>query len=441
MHHVPRRIILSFSIGSIGTGIYLTVPSVLLLFYLTEVLAVSPGLAGLAVFLPRLWDMATDPLMGWVSDRTRSRFGRRRPYLLVGGILTALTFAFLFSAPELSSERLNFLYVLIVYILSATAYTIFAVPYLSMPSEMSADPDERASIMAWRLTFAMAGVLAGSAAAPALVDLFGGGRAGFAAMSWVLGGACALTMLIAFFGTARAPVVAAPATLDGARPRMLDALRDRSFRRLAGAYVIQLAGLAVFTGAAPYFVIYIAGRDEGAIATVFLVLLGGTLLSLFFWAAIARRIGKVRAYFSAAVITVAGLTALWTPVEPGDWPIVLASTAIIGIGFGGLKLLPFAMLTDIIHVAREEGRDAAGIFTGVWTAAEKGGLAIGPLIVGLFLATGGFSSGAEAQSAHAILWVRFAFAAAPALLVLLSLPAVASYGARMRGTTNPFGAQ
>lgn len=432
MQRTPRRIVLAFSIGSIGTGIYLTVPGVLLLYYLTEILSVSPVLAGLAVFLPRVWDMITDPFMGWVSDRTRSPIGRRRPYLLAGGILTALSFVFLFSAPELPGERLNFLYVVVIYVLSATAYTVFAVPYLSMPAEMSQDPDERASIMAYRMSFAMAGVLAGSAAAPALLEAFGGGRAGFAGMSWVLGGACAATMLIAFFGTARAPVVPPPA--DAAKARFLDALKDGRFRMLALAYIIQLGGLGVFTGATPYYVTHIAGRSEGAMSTVFLALLGGTILSMFAWAAIARLTGKVPAYLAAALITVAGLAGLWLASGPDDWPLVIAMTGVVGMGFGGLQLLPFAMLTDIIHDAREKGRDAAGTFTGVWTAVEKGGLALGPLVVGLVLGTGGFVSGAEAQSDRALFWIRIAVALIPSALALLSVPAVLRYRTDMAQT-------
>lgn len=419
----------AFSIGSLGTGIYLTVPGVLLLFYMTEILGVSPGLAGLAVFIPRVWDMLTDPAMGWISDRTRSPLGRRRPYLLAGAVFTSISFVFLFSAPELATERQSFIYVLAVYIASATAYTVYAVPYIAMPSEMSDDPDERSSIMAYRMTFAMVGVLAGSAAAPALVEAFGGGRAGFAGMSYVLGGACALAMLFAFFGTRRAPVVASSSHEAAERPGAFSAFKSAPFRMLALAYILQLGGLGAFTGAASYYVVYIAERGEGDLSYVFLALLAGTICSMFAWSVVGRLIGKARAYVLAAVFTLAGLSGLLVPDAPEDWVLVLICTGAVGVGFGGLQLLPFAMLTDIIQVERDAGRDAAGGFTGVWTAVEKGGLAMGPLIVGVFLSAGGFVSGAEAQSGTAVFWVRLAFAAAPALLVVASLPALLRYDA------------
>jgi Na+/melibiose symporter-like transporter len=414
-------------VGSIGTGIYLTVPSVLLLYYLTQVLSVSPGLAGIAVFVPRVWDVVSDPIMGRVSDRTRTRLGRRRPYLLAGALLTASTFVFLFNTPSLSTETGRFLYVLVVYVLSATAYTVFAVPYLAMPAEMSRETDERTRIMAYRMMFAMTGVLAGSAAAPALLAAFGGGRAGFSAMSFILGGLCAFTMLVAFFGTARAPVVDVPECATGQRSRLLDALREPPFRKLALAYLLQLAGLGTFTGAAPYFVVQVLARQESAISVVFMALLAGTILSMLAWAAVGRWMGKTRAYFIAVVVTLAGLCGLWLPRDASGWTLVPIVTAVIGVGFGGLQLLPFAMLTDIIHDARLRGHDSAGAFTGVWTAVEKCGLAIGPLLVGMFLSIGGFVSGAESQSVSAQVWIRLALSVGPAILVLLSVPAVLSY--------------
>lgn len=422
MSRVPRSIAIAYSTGSLGTGMYLTVPSVLLLFYLTEVLAVAPALAGLAVFLPRLWDVITDPAMGWISDRTRSPLGRRRPWMLAGGVLTGVSLVLLFNAPASATGSAGFVWVLAVYILSATAYTLFAVPYLSMPAEMSESAEVRSGIMAWRMTFAMAGVLVGSALAPLLLEAFGGGRAGFSGMAWVLGPLCALAMLAAFFGTARAPVIASARL--GATPggSFRDALVNRPFRLLAFAYILQLGGLGTFTAATPYFVTYIAGRSEGAIATLFVALLGGTLMSMAGWHLLARRIGKPRAYVVAAVLAASGLAGIFLLAEPGAWTPVVWLTALVGIGFGGLQLLPFAMLTDVIHAARSNGRDLAGILTGAWTAVEKGALALGPAILGLLLSLGGFISGLAVQQESAALAIRAGLAGFPALLVLASVP-------------------
>lgn len=424
MQPTPRRIILAYSMGSIGTGLYLTVPSILLLYYLTQVLGIAPGLAGLAVFIPRVWDVVTDPVMGWVSDRTRSPLGRRRPYLLVGAIFTSLTFGFLFSAPAFANPMMSFGYVLAIYVLSATAYTIYAVPYLSMPAEMSADSTERARIMSYRMTFAMLGVLAGSAIAPALLEYFGGGSKGFASMSWIIGSACAITMLLAFFGTANAPDISGGVRSSHEKGHLSDIRRDGSFLALALAYIVQLAGFSVFVGATPYFVTDVAGRSEGAISEMFLFLLGGTVASLFVWTHIARLIGKAQAYLVSGIIVATGFGLFWLIAFGGSWLVTLAVTLLIGLGFGGLQLLPFVILTDVIHAARLRGRDCAGAYTGTWTAVEKGGLAIGPLIVGGVLGFGGYVSAAGEQTSSAIEAIRSAMTLVPAALILASIPII-----------------
>lgn len=433
MEKVSRLTKLAYSFGSIGTGIYLTVPGVLLLFYLSNVLGVPPALAGMAVFIPRLWDVITDPVMGWVSDRTRSPWGRRSPYLLLGAILTGLSFIFLFSAPDYGLPLHSFVYVLAIYILSATAYTVFAVPYIVMPAEMSSDTHERSSIMAYRMTFAMIGILAGSAAAPALVDVFGGGRDGFRGMSFVLGTICALSMLATFLGTRTvklsAKVESSPPLLQG----ILLTFRVRHFKPLAIAYILQLAALGVFTAVAPFFVVEVMGSDESAMANLFLALLFGTLITLLLWSELGKRFGKVRAYFAAALLLVGALFFSSFAHGPEDWTYLYICVFIVGVGFAGLQLLPFAMLTDLINREFAADRDLAGLMTGVWTAVEKGGLALGPLLVGAALSASGYTADNELQSEAAKLGIRFVFSVGPACLALISLVALSFF----RDPTSP----
>lgn len=172
---VPTSLLVGFSLGSLGTGIFSITPSVLLLYFMTDILGIAAGLAAVALAVPRFWDIVMDPLVGALSDRTRSRWGRRLPYLLVGAILMSLSFVFLFSVPEGLSVDGRFWYVLVIFIVSSTAYSIFAVPYITMPAEMSEVPEERTRIMAYRIGFALAGLLIGATVAPLLVEWFGGG--------------------------------------------------------------------------------------------------------------------------------------------------------------------------------------------------------------------------------------------------------------------------
>jgi len=171
-----------------------------------------------------------------------------------------------------------------------------------------------------------------------------------------------------------------------------------------------------------------------AVIALFLSLLAGTLLSLFGWLQLSKRIGKSSAYLAATVLSVLAFAGLWFTREVEAWPEALALTAFAGVGFGGLQLLPFAMLTDVIHAARGDQRDCAGAFTGLWTAVEKSGLALGPLVIALILQEGGFRSGFKVQGDAAMASIQYAVSLAPAVPILASLPALFTYSARSRAT-------
>lgn len=428
---LSRKSLLGFGIGSLGTGIYSITPSVLLLYFMTDTLGVAPALAALAVALPKFWDVVTDPVMGVISDNTRTRWGRRRPYLLAGAIAMSVSFVFLFSVPDFATPSGSFVYVMVVYVVSATAYTMFAVPYISMPAEMSADPHERTIIMSYRMFFAMAGLLLGSVMSPLLVDWFGGGRQGYAAMSYIVGTFCALAMLTTFVTTKHISTADCPQAPSSVRDAARAGLGNRPFLVLIGAYVLQLVGIGAFSACAPYYFDYVLERGASAAGLFFLFFFGATTLSMPLWAIVCRRVGKLRAYLSAVALY--SLSSLCFLVPDGNTPLVLVYglAAIMGLPFGGIMMVPFSMLTDTIQFdTNSHGQRREGVFTGIWTAGEKTGLAFGPLVAGTVLTLAGFieSAGSElAQPVSAISGIRWTFAAAPAATAAFSLLLLSRY--------------
>jgi Na+/melibiose symporter-like transporter len=419
---LSRQTLLGFGLGSLGTGIFSTTPGVLLLYFLTDTLAVPAALAGLAVFLPKAWDVIADPIMGFLSDRTRSRYGRRRPYLLVGALAMLVTYVFLFTVPIFDSPITSFWYVMILFALSATAYTVFAIPYVSMPAEMSDDSDERVRIMSFRMAFAMAGAVIGSAGAPWLVHGFGGGRHGYAMMSLVIGTVCAAAMLCAFFATRHVRLNESITTQGGLGRQLADTLRNPNFRALALVYLVQIVGIGTLVAAAPYYASHIMGAGEGLVGGMFLVMMGLATLSVPLWNSLAQRWGKIQCYYLAIALLVASTSGLWW-LNPAASVIPLYGLlAVVGLGFGAQQVLPFAMLTDVIH-ADPAGAGRAGVTTGFWVAGEKLGLALGPLLAGLILQVGGFREGlsiVSTQPPGAIVGIRFAFSFVPAAFLLVS---------------------
>jgi GPH family glycoside/pentoside/hexuronide:cation symporter len=422
---LPRSVALGYGLGSMGTGMYATVPGLLLLYYMTDVLGIGAGLAGLAIFVPRMWDVISDPLMGSISDRTRSRWGRRRPYLLAGGLTLPVFFGFLFSAPQLSPGA-AFAFTMVMYALCATAFTVFQVPYIAMPAEMTDDYHETTRLMAYRMALMTVGILIAGAGAPMVIKAVGGGRAGYSAMSWAIAGLCLLAMLGSFWGTRRARFTAEDAPERG--PRLLQqialALRNRPFRVLVGAYALQLCAVGSLLATVAYFAEYVIGGGEETVTLLFLALMLPAIVTMPLWLALSRRLGKERCFSLALVLFTAGAVCLWW--SPAMSLTVAASlVGVMGIAYAATQLFPYSMLPDTIALDRKaSGRSREGIFTGIWTAVDKGGLALGGFATGLILEFSGFierhGEAAITQPASALRGIVVAMSLVPALLTLAS---------------------
>lgn len=392
-----------YGLGSVGTGVFSTVPSVLLLFYCTEVAGVAPAIAGAILFAPKLWSLVWDPLVGAWSDRVRTPWGRRAPFLVTGALGVAVAFVALFAAPFGAGPRAA-LWIAATYFALTTLYSIYAVPYVAAPAE-AADEQEAARLISWRMTLVMAGVMLGAAGAPLMVEAFGGGLGGYRAMGGLVGAVCLALML------APASVLRRAAARSGPyAPGSWRAIVHAPYLWLAASYVLQMAAVAVVSAVMPYLVTRILDRATGDVGLAMAVILSSTLLAVPVWSALARRLGAARALRWAAVLyalaTLAPAVALFA--EWG-WPTFLASLALLGAGFAGLQVLPFMLCARVVAGAAPS---AEGTLTGVWTASEKVGLAAGPALTAVALAL--LPAGGNAGL------VAFA-GVAPAVLAVVSL--------------------
>lgn len=424
---LSRGLCLAYGAGSIGAGVFSTIPGLLLLFYMTDTLGVGAGLAGLAVLLPKLWDIATDPVVGAWSDRSRSRWGRRRPFLLAGALTLPACFIGLFMAP-IGDPRVAFAWVLGMFCLAAAAFTLFQVPYASMPAEMSADYHERTTLVAYRMAFVTIGILAAGALAPIIIKSAGGGADGYARMAVVLAAVTMVSMLVAFVGTARAQQTSSGGEVTDMklRAQLAVAFGDRAYRTLWAAYALQCVALGAVLAAVPYFVRYTLLADEGAVTVLFVCLVAPAIVTMPVWTAVSRRLGKRVAYMIAAGIF-AAMAASLLLAGPDRLAIVGAQVGLLGVGFAGLQVFPFALLPELIDAdAARTGLRREGVFTGLWYVGEKGGFALGAWLVSGMLALSGFierrAGEVVVQPDTALLGVHLAMSVAPALLALVSLP-------------------
>ncbi|MEE8307706.1 MAG: MFS transporter, partial [Gammaproteobacteria bacterium] len=195
-----------------GGSVIANTPAMILLFFMTDTLGIAPALAGVAVFIPKLWVIVFDPLMGRISDHTHSRWGRRRPYILWGAIFCGIGFYFLFDVPWFDTPTGRAAYMTLMFGLVSTAFSIFSVPYLAMASELAPTYRARTNIMVYRITFQAIGILVGIGLAKYLVEWGGSGREGYVFMGTVMGVICLGSMVSPFFATRKVPTeyVAAP---------------------------------------------------------------------------------------------------------------------------------------------------------------------------------------------------------------------------------------
>lgn len=384
---LPLSLIVGWGIGSLGTSTLHNGISFLALFYLSTVLGLDPAVAGTLILIAKIYDIATDPLMGWLSDHTRSRWGRRRPWLLAGALVSATAVVLLFDPPFQSGPGLLITAVTAL-LLYATGYTLFGIPYLAMPTEMTDDYDERSRLMSARTIFLTLGILAGGALAPVLVSALGGGPVGYARMSYVLAGIILATMLACFVGTRQARSTHAAATPGVGAPasRWRSALGNRPFVTLIVAKFCHLVGVAVSMGSLIFLVTTVLDREAAAMGGFVLASATGSILSMPLWLTVSRRTGKRNTYLLAVACYLPALFS-WLLADAAEATTVFLTRGFLtGLATGGLTLAAQAMLPDTIeHDFHRTGLRREGMFSAVYSVAEKLAAASGPFLLGMVL--------------------------------------------------------
>ncbi|MFI6758730.1 MFS transporter [Micromonospora sp. NPDC050417] len=423
-HTLPRRVRAGYSLGSLATGAFGTVPGLVLLPYLTDTLGIAAGVAALLVLLPKAWDVLVNPVVGRISDRTRSRWGPRRPYLLLGGVALAVLFAAMFAGPVGTGTDAGW-YVAFAFLATATAFAFFQVPYVAMPAELTTDYQERTRLMTWRIAVLAVAILVSGAVAPIVVAAGGSGLSGHRWMGLFVGALILAGAVGAFVGTRAVPVGAVGESEPTLRAQLAVVAGNQPFRLLLACFVVQSAGIATVLAGVNYFVVQVLDDAESGTTWAFAAFVGPALLVMPVWSRVGARVGKLRAFVWASLIFAAGAFALVaSPLLPYVLPYLLI--VVIGCGYAGLQVFALAMLPDCIaYDTARTGRRQAGVFTGVWTAGETFGLAFGPGIYGLVLQLFGYVSSdtglAAGQSANARLGVLLGFTVLPAVLVGLPL--------------------
>ncbi len=435
---LPKATIASYAIGSLGTGGFATLPGLVLVYYLTDTLGVTALAAGILVTAAKVWDVVIDPVIGGRSDRDLARTGSRRRFMVLGAVLLPVFFILTFAVPAGMPPVVAGGWVLVAFVLAATAFSLFQVPYIALPAELSQDYDERTRLLTWRVVVLTFAILLFGAGGPALRSLGGGSTFfGYLLMAVIAGLVIGAGMLASSFVAKRAVVAALtekPASIRENYAAGIRALqRSQPFRALLATFLLQGLATGLMLAGAQYVATWVL-HSEDAVTFLFIALIAPALLAAPLWGAIANRLGKERGFWWASILFgVAALSLLGLLWAPGAW--VYVPVALAGAAYAGMQSLPMAMLPDVISddaVAHGDGQ--AGTFGGMWTAGETTGMALGATVLTIVLAIAGYAESTAGvdvvQTPAAVAGIVVSFSVVPAAIIGVSLLTLARYRLR-----------
>jgi len=360
--------------------------SIFYAIYLTDVVGLEPRLASFGALAGIVWDAVNDPIVGVLSDRLHTRWGRRRPFLLWFSIPFGLSFVILWSAPNWDNQVALMTYVTLAFMLADTFQTLISVPFLSLTPELTPDYDERTTLTSFRSFFQLVGALSIVIAAPAIVDmvLSSGGtqQQGFMLVGAIFGsiGAIPLLLLGIFVRETSTPEQQQSIPF---RETLREAWKNIPFRFAVGIHMLNWSAVDMVAVTFPYFLLYwvakgdllakvhIFGFDLAYESAFFGILMSVCILFIPFWLWMAKRFNKKQAYMLGMTLWVFAALMIYT-IQPGQTNYLLLIAALAGIGVSAAYTLPDSLFADVIEWDElRTRRRQEGIFYGMRTLIRK----------------------------------------------------------------------
>ena len=429
---LPFSACLGWGIGSIATMTVLNVTNGLLLKYFVDHLAIAAYFAGLMIAGSRIFDAFIDIFVGMLSDKTRSPWGRRRPFLLVGSFLLALSPIILFAVPLIVAPDYMTAMVFFGLALYAISYTVFNVPYMAMPVEMTQSHHERTYLFTFRIYGTAIGTLFGGAMAPWLITYFGGGSLGFAKMSFVVASIVLVVGLTCFWTTRNAPKFEYKQSNEKAKFLNLRKIfANRPFVFLLIAKIFIVASTGVGAAAMAFLVTDILIQPLAWLGVYAMSATAGMLVSQPFWLKVSKVHSKRVCFFLAASLLIL-VNLTWLLAGPEETQFLLGLRGVcLGLSGGGVLLATQAMLPDVLEYDfKLNGIRHEGAMTGMYTTVERGASALGVALAGVVLSAGGYIGGV-APTVEGIRAIYACVAIIPCVGLFLSILAITQY--RLKG--------
>ena len=409
--------------NSMGPG---TIVPFWYLFFLTDVAHLNPALAGVTVLVGGIWDAINDPLVGLLSDRTRTRWGRRRPYLLFGALPYGTTFALMWIVPPIQDQVLLCLYFALIYILYDTAVTLVSCPYQALTPELTLDHDERTSLTTYRMFVSIVTGLLAAVGFALVFDATPDKQTAFLVMGLLCGLLFVPTILVTFFGTrerAEFQVEPPPRPLEGLR----FVVRNREWWYTLGMGLLSWMPVDIASAVFAYYLIYWIRMDEMETSLVqAVILVSATLcLPLVLW--MSRRWEKKTAFIVlTASWAVVMMSTLFVP--QGARPLAYFIAFLVGPGVSAAHVLPTAMSADALEVDElASGRRQEGVYAGFGVFIRKLSTKLVLAGIGPVLAWSGYVENTAQQTPRALMAIRILIAILPAVILMGAIAVAWAY--------------
>jgi len=412
---------LGYAFGDLGISVSYFAVGFFFIYYLTDVVGLDPYLAGLAFFLGKLWDGVNDPIMGVLSDRTTSRFGRKRVYVLFGAVPLALSFMLLWMIPTDASQALQFMLATLAITLFATTYSIVVVPYMALVPVMSQDYDERTQITGMRAILSTIGTIAGGATAM-LLSSFDNEVIGLRTITFGFAIIAAGTLILAAISVRK--IDDNPSAEGEIMPfewrRYLAMVTDRNVAILLSHRFLGAIGTGVMMASIPYFTGNILG-DPGKSTIGIAIYVTVSALTILVWTRLTRSYDKRHLLLVANAFTAAILFGIGFWVGEGQSEAFYVGCVFLGLSMSAYILIPYSLVPDLVeYYENETGERHESIFFGLWITSHQLGISATGLIIGLSLGLFGYDGTATTQTDAALMAVRVSLGVIPGVFLLFA---------------------
>lgn len=382
MKHLPIRDQIFFAIGGLGENVTFQAVTAWLIFFWSSFIPI--GLLGVLVGLGRFIEAFDDPLIGYLSDRTKSPWGRRFPYIFIGAPLVALSFFLLWISPNPNPTTVNAIYFFVVLQFFFLTYTIVSAPYEGILPEIAKTSKERVSTSAWRVLFGVIGAAIGLVGSSLIIQWFG-----FPAMGLILGVIGLAAFWIAIFGIRKRLASPAETLQINLHQALLATLKNRQFLVFSLAFILFSLGLNLLTALMPFYVKVILKQSEGLVALFSGLVLAAMIAALPLYNHLASLRGKKWVYCRSMLILGALFPFLaLVGLVPFSTAFVqlVALMVLIGIALAGQFVFPNAILADVIdYDETKTGLRREAIYYGMQNTLQKFSFALSSIIFGTTL--------------------------------------------------------